>query len=117
MADCLAMSLHVHVVACTAARTVQEWSLHLPDGATVHDALEASGALAVWQAAGAGEASLGIWGRTAQLTTPLASKDRVEIYRALTVDPKVARRERFAKQGARSTGLFARQRPGGKAGY
>jgi hypothetical protein len=39
------------------------------------------------------------------------------VYRALKVDPKVARRERFARQGARTTGLFARQRPGGKSGY
>ena len=43
--------------------------------------------------------------------------DRVEIYRPLKVDPKVARRERFVRQGARATGLFARRRPGGKAGY
>ena len=43
--------------------------------------------------------------------------DRVEVYRPLKVDPKVARRERFARQGARTTGLFARQRPGGKSGY
>jgi hypothetical protein len=33
------------------------------------------------------------------------------------VDPKVARRERFKKQGARGTGLFAKRRKGGKAGY
>jgi putative ubiquitin-RnfH superfamily antitoxin RatB of RatAB toxin-antitoxin module len=41
----------------------------------------------------------------------------VEIYRPLTVDPKVARRERFAKQGARATGLFVKKRAGAKAGY
>ena len=43
--------------------------------------------------------------------------DRVEIYRDLKVDPKVARRERFRKQGARATGLFAQRRPGAKPGY
>ena len=47
----------------------------------------------------------------------LQLQDRVEVYRALKVDPKVARRERFAKQGARTTGLFASKRPGAKAGY
>jgi putative ubiquitin-RnfH superfamily antitoxin RatB of RatAB toxin-antitoxin module len=36
--------------------------------------------------------------------------DRIEIYRPLKVDPKVARRERFRKQGSRSAGLFARKR-------
>jgi putative ubiquitin-RnfH superfamily antitoxin RatB of RatAB toxin-antitoxin module len=47
----------------------------------------------------------------------LSAGDRVEVYRALTVDPKTARRERFARQGARTTGLFAKQREGAKAGY
>jgi putative ubiquitin-RnfH superfamily antitoxin RatB of RatAB toxin-antitoxin module len=41
----------------------------------------------------------------------------VEIYRGLLVDPKVARRERFRKQGARAAGLFAKRRPGAKPGY
>jgi hypothetical protein len=41
----------------------------------------------------------------------------VELYRPLLVDPKVARRERFRRQGARNTGLFAQRRPGAKPGY
>ena len=48
---------------------------------------------------------------------PLRAGDRVEIYRDLLVDPKVARRERFRKQGARAAGLFAGKRPGAKQGY
>ena len=44
----------------------------------------------------------------------LRDGDRVEIYRPLRVDPKVARRERFRKQGARAAGLFAQRRPGAK---
>jgi sulfur carrier protein len=43
--------------------------------------------------------------------------DRVEVYRGLKVDPKVARRERFRSQGARAAGLFAKRRPGAKPGY
>jgi putative ubiquitin-RnfH superfamily antitoxin RatB of RatAB toxin-antitoxin module len=43
--------------------------------------------------------------------------DRVEVLRGLRVDPKVARRERFQKQGARTAGLFAKRRPGAKPGY
>ena len=62
-------------------------------------------------------ASYGIWGRVVAPEQLLRDGDRLELYRPLTVDPKVARRERFARQGARTTGLFARQRPGGKAGY
>jgi sulfur carrier protein len=47
----------------------------------------------------------------------LRDQDRVEFYRGLRVDPKVARRERFSKQGARASGLFAKRRPGSKPGY
>ena len=108
--------LLVTVVACVAARTTREWVLNMPEGATVADALAACGDLALPDQKG-DEASLGIWGRAAALDTRLRHQDRVEIYRPLQVDPKVARRERFARQGARTTGLFARQRPGGKAGY
>src|SRR5260221_3553049 len=36
-------------------------------------------------------------------------------YTTLFRSPKVPRRERFARQGARATGLFQRQRPGAKA--
>lgn len=61
--------------------------------------------------------SFGIWGRVQPLGTVLAEGDRVEVYRALTIDPKDARRARFAQQGARGTGLFAKRRPGSKAGY
>lgn len=114
--DAGGVKLQVTVVACVAARTTQEWVLSLPEGATVADALAACGDRPV-RAVECGEGSLGIWGRAAALDTCLRHLDRVEIYRPLQVDPKVARRERFARQGARATGLFARQRPGGKAGY
>jgi putative ubiquitin-RnfH superfamily antitoxin RatB of RatAB toxin-antitoxin module len=33
----------------------------------------------------------------------------VEVLRPLQVDPKVARRERFVKQGTRGAGLFAKK--------
>lgn len=59
----------------------------------------------------------GVWGRLQLPEHVLAEGDRIEAYRHLTVDPKVARRERFAKQGARGTGLFANQRKNAKPGY
>lgn len=100
---------------------VVERLLQLPAGATVADAIASAGG---WQALGwpqpgpdGGEALTGIWGRSAALSQVLQDGDRVELYRPLTVDPKVARRERFARQGARAAGLFQRQRPGAKAGY
>jgi sulfur carrier protein len=111
-------AVRVTVVVCVAPRQVGEWELDLPAGSTVLDALQACGAeVPGGLVPGATQCALGIWGRATSADTVLEDSDRVEVYRPLKVDPKVARRERFARQGARTTGLFKRQRPGGKAGY
>jgi len=108
----------VTVAVCLAPREVREWALQLHEGATVQDALQACDVdVHGLQKGASGAVAVGIWGRPAALDAVLKGQDRVEVYRALTVDPKVARRERFARQGARTTGLFAKQRPGGKSGY
>jgi len=60
---------------------------------------------------------LSVWGHPQELNHRLKLGDRLEITRPLRVDPKVARRERFAKQGAKAAGLFAKKRPQAKAGY
>lgn len=59
----------------------------------------------------------GVWGRHVPSEHVLKDGDRLELYRPLKVDPKVARRQRFKKQGAKRTGLFAKRRPGSAAGY
>jgi putative ubiquitin-RnfH superfamily antitoxin RatB of RatAB toxin-antitoxin module len=100
-----------------APRQVLEWPIELPEGATVRDAVLASG----WRDANPGQepsaAQLGVWGRRCAPEHPVRDGDRVEVYRPLLVDPKVARRERFRTQGARAAGLFAKKRPGAKPGY
>ena len=103
-----------------AAGVVHEASLTLPSGSTIAQALAAAVAEHPDLAETIREATpdmMGVWGKTAQPGQVLENGDRLEIYRPLTVDPKISRRERFARQGARSTGLFKRQRPGAKAGY
>lgn len=111
------MSLRVCVVYSPAAREVLEMVVRLPAGAHVRQALQASGLGARFPELELGSASVGIWGRKATLEQTLRDQDRVEVYRPLRVDPKVARRERFKRQGARSTGLFANKRAGAKDGY
>jgi putative ubiquitin-RnfH superfamily antitoxin RatB of RatAB toxin-antitoxin module len=111
------MAVAVTVVYSPAPRQVVEKCLSLPPGTTVGDALLASGFQEQFPALAVTPVVAGIWGRKAALTQVLRPRDRVEIYRPLTVDPKVARRERFAKQGAKTTGLFAKRRDGAKAGY
>jgi hypothetical protein len=91
--------------------------LDLPYSATVLDAIQASGLLKTFQMLEIQTISVGLWGRRVKLSQVIAQNDRIEIYRPLTVDPKVARRERFAKQGARTAGLFEKKRVGAKAGY
>lgn len=110
-----APTLEVSVLYASAARTVHEITLVLPAGSTARDAVEASGWLAQFPEM-AGQA-LGVWGRLVTPQMLLRDGDRLEIYRALRVDPKVARRERFVGQGARGAGLFDRRRPHSKAGY
>jgi len=103
----MAERLAIVVATSPQPRQTREWALQLPAGATVGDALRACGLDPAKQ----GYAS-GIWGRAAALDAPLRDGDRVEWCRGLAVDPKVARRQRFASQGARAAGLFAK--PGGR---
>lgn len=109
--------MHVTVVFSSAPRQVLQWELQLPEGATVQDAVRASALEAACPELDLDAAELGVWGRKAQWNQPLRERDRVEIYRGLKVDPKIARRERFRKQGARTAGLFSNKKPGAKPGY
>ncbi len=107
----------ITLVFSRAARDVSEQTWQVPAGTTLGQALATPQAHTVLGGWDLSELSLGIWGRKAVSTQVLREQDRIEIYRALKVNPKVARRERFARQGARTTGLFAKKRAGAKAGY
>jgi uncharacterized protein len=109
--------LRVTVVVSPGPRAVDVREVLLPAGATVEQAIQASGLLEMRPAIDLQAAGVGIWGRKAGLGTLLRDRDRVEIYGPLRVDPKVARRERFKRQGTRGTGLFSKPREGGKPGY
>lgn len=115
MAD--AKLLHITLVCATGPKQSFEVALDLPEGACVADALRACAAMESFAGIDTAGMEAGVWGRLAPLTQKLKTLDRVELYRPLTVDPKVARRERFANQGASRAGLFAKKRPGAKAGY
>jgi putative ubiquitin-RnfH superfamily antitoxin RatB of RatAB toxin-antitoxin module len=109
--------LTVTVVWSPGPRAVHETTLQLEAGSTVADALQASGAMTTLSSPAAGDRDVGVWGKRVAPGQLLRDRDRIELYRPLTVDPKVARRERFQKQGSRSAGLFARRRAGAKPGY
>ena len=111
----------LHITLCFSARAglVHEQALHLLEGTTVQQAFEAASRLGLPDFPSDKQAleMIGIWGKLSKPEQVLRDGDRLECYRPLTVDPKVARRERFARQGAKSAGLFSRSRPGAKAGY
>ena len=89
-------TLPVTLVFSPAPRELRTCSLVLPFGSTLGDALAASG----WLVASPELASLpvGIWGKVQPLQTVLHAGDRIEFYRPLRCDPKVARRERYAQK-------------------
>ena len=93
----MSVALNITVACSPAAREVFEVVLTLAPGSTVADAIHASALLAKLPSLDSN--AVGVWGRKAPLNQELRDGDRVEIYRPLTVDPKVARRERFFQTG------------------
>jgi putative ubiquitin-RnfH superfamily antitoxin RatB of RatAB toxin-antitoxin module len=86
-------------VACTPRPGVAvEVGVELDAGATALDAIRASGVLQRFTEIDVSTQAIGVWGRICALDARLADGDRVEIYRALAVDPKEARRRRAKKR-------------------
>jgi putative ubiquitin-RnfH superfamily antitoxin RatB of RatAB toxin-antitoxin module len=69
-------------------------SLELPAGATVRDAIMASGMLVRHPEIDFSRQECGVFGKSRPLDAQLRDGDRLEIYRPLAVDPKEARRRR-----------------------
>jgi putative ubiquitin-RnfH superfamily antitoxin RatB of RatAB toxin-antitoxin module len=94
------MKVVVQVVyALPGAQEVVE--VELEEGAPVEAALHASGIVARHPEIDLKTQRIGLWGRRVTLTTELRDRDRVEIYRALSADPKQARRRRAAAESSR----------------
>ena len=113
-------TVRITLMYSPASRVVHERLLDVQLGTTVKQAIEASGLLAECPEVDVSQPeafTVCIWGKK---TTPhhvLRDLDRIEICRPLIVDPKVARRERFQKQGTHRAGLFSKRRAGAKPGY
>ncbi len=113
-------TLQITVMYSPAPRVVHERVLSLKVGATVMQALQHSGLLTECSEIDLSQTeayTVCIWGKKTTPNHVLRDLDRLEICRPLTVDPKVARRERFQKQGTNRAGLFSKRRAGAKPGY
>ena len=114
--------LSITVCFSPAPRQVCELTLNMPSGSTLQQAVALATQLGIWPQGWAEQAQWhtlapSVWSRKTGWSTALREGDRIELSRGLRVDPKVARRERFSRQGARRAGLFAKKRPGAAAGY
>jgi putative ubiquitin-RnfH superfamily antitoxin RatB of RatAB toxin-antitoxin module len=89
----------VEVAFSPGPREVLLVSVPWHDGLTAAAAVLASGLAARFPAADPSRASLGCWGRLVPATERVRPGDRIEVYRALVVDPKEARRQRYRAQG------------------
>jgi len=71
--------------------------LKLPVGATVRQAIEASGLLQKYSEIDLAKNKLGVFAKLVKPDAALRDKDRVEIYRPLIADPKEVRKQRAAE--------------------
>ena len=73
----------------------------LEEGATVEEAIRASGLLELRTDIDLAKNKVGIYSRPVKLTDTVQDGDRVEIYRPLIADPKALRRQRAEKAAGR----------------
>ena len=82
-------TIEVEIAYSPRAGEVLRRTLTLPTGTTIGDAVAGSG----WDLPA--DLRVGVWGRLGEPGEALRDRDRVELYRALAVDPKEARRKRY----------------------
>lgn len=103
------MAETMNIEVCYALRDKQEVvRVRLSEGATLQQALEASGLLTKYPEIDIKKNKFGIWNKLSKLDAVLRDRDRIEIYRPLIADPKEVRKQRAAegkvmKKGAGDT--------------
>ncbi|WP_353193765.1 RnfH family protein [Pandoraea pnomenusa] len=88
----------------------------VPQGATLRDVIERSGLLQRFPELDISRMKAGVFGKVRALDAAVEACDRVEIYRALKADPKVARQRRVEKvrnEGSREGQKWLGSRRGG----
>ncbi len=73
-------------------------SVDIATGTSLRDAIRASGLLSRHPEIDLGRQKIGVYGKVTAPEAAAADGDRIEIYRALLVEPKEARRRRAAKK-------------------
>ena len=92
------MAEKMNIEICYALAHKQEVvSLKMDSGATVQQAVEASGLLVKYPEIDLKKNKFGIWNKLSKLDAVLRDHDRIEIYRPLIADPKEVRKQRAAE--------------------
>lgn len=86
-------NLNVEIVYALPAQQAL-MRVRLAEGATVEDAIRASGVLETFPEIDLARNKVGIFSKLVKLDEPVRDRDRVEIYRPLIADPKEVRRKR-----------------------
>ncbi|MCK9284722.1 MAG: RnfH family protein [Rhodocyclaceae bacterium] len=79
-------------------------SLKLPAGATLRQAVEASGLMQKYPEIDLATGKFGLYAKLSKSDAVLRNRDRVEIYRPLIADPKEVRKQRAAEGKAMKKG-------------
>jgi putative ubiquitin-RnfH superfamily antitoxin RatB of RatAB toxin-antitoxin module len=92
----------VLVVLALADRQWME-TLELPPGATVGDAIAASGLAERFPGEDLGAMGVGVWNHACERGATLRDGDRVELYRPIHADARAMRRARAAAKPSKPT--------------
>jgi hypothetical protein len=95
--------IHASVVYCAPGES-HVIAVDLPTGATLREAVQASGLLQRCPELTAAQLDLGVFNRPQAPHRQVRPGDRIEVYRPLSVDPKVARRIRADVKRRRGSG-------------
>jgi putative ubiquitin-RnfH superfamily antitoxin RatB of RatAB toxin-antitoxin module len=90
--------IRIEIIHARAQRCIAK-SLTMPPGALIADALKLAALEQDFQDVDLANATVGIFGQVASRDRPLKDGDRIEIYRPLFEEPKLARRKRVSKSG------------------
>lgn len=88
--------VNVELIFVASDQSIIHQRLCLAKGATVADAITASGIINQYPEVNS--LPVGIFSKLVSRETQLSSGDRVELYRPLTIDPKEKRRQRSLKK-------------------
>ena len=92
--------INVEIVYAQPQRSITK-PLTLPPGALIADALKLAAQDEDFQGVDLANAAVGIFGKVAPRDQALKDGDRIEIYRPLLEEPKLARRQRASRKASK----------------